>query len=152
MLISFFASFIIVFNKKPPEFSKCRDPQGFGRVLKQSLSAGRVRQCRCEFGLLQCSLLDSETMFCFYNESNQKTNQYGWRHFTDVRRYLCRFYMYVKNNFHYRKEKKIPFWFTNLFKMCACEHRIQNLKGDMPFKCDPLYLVLCLMQRTSGEL
>lgn len=106
MLISFFASFIIVFNKNTPEFWKCRDPQGFGMVLKQSPSAGREMQCGCEFGLLQCSGLDSESTFCFYNESNQKMNQCGWRHFTDVRRYLCRFYMYVKINFQYRKKKK----------------------------------------------
>lgn len=116
MLISFFASFIIIFNKNTPEFHKCWDPQGFIMVLKQSLRAGRVMQCRCEFGLHQCSVLDSESMFCFYNESNQKMNQYGWRHFTDVRRHLCRFYMYVKINFQYRKKK---FHFLQTFSKCV---------------------------------
>ena len=151
MLISFFASFIIVFNKNNPEFWKCRDPQGFGMVLKQSLGAGRVMQCRCEFRLLQCSVLDSKSMFCFCNESNQKMSQYGWRH-TDVRRYLCRFYIYVKINFQYRKKKKSLLWFTNLFKMCVCEHRVQNSKEDMPFKYKPLCLVSCRMWKTSREL
>lgn len=153
MLISFFASFTIVFNKNTPEFWKCQDPQGLGMVLKRRLSAGRVMQCRCEFGLLHCSVLDSESMFCFCNESNQKMNQHGWRHFTNVRIYLCRFCIYVKINFQYRKKKKkIPFWFTNLFKMSVCEHKIQNLKGDTVFKYKPLYIVSCLMWRTSREL
>lgn len=106
MLISFFASFTIVFNKNTPEFWKCQDPQGLGMVLKRRLGAGRVMQCRCEFGLLHCSVLDSESMFCFCNESNQKMNQHGWRHFTNVRRYLCGFCICVKINFQYRKKKK----------------------------------------------
>lgn len=121
-------------------------------VLKQSLSAGRVMQCRCEFGLHRCSVLDSESLFGFYNETNQKMNRYGWRQFTDVRRHLCRFYICVKINFQHTKKRKKPFLFSSLFKMCVCEHWIPNLKGDVPFKYKPLYLGLCLTQRTSREL
>lgn len=134
MLISFFASFIIVSNKNTPEFWKCRDPDEFGMLLKHSLSAGRAMQCRCEFGLLQCSVLDSESMFCFCNESNQKVNQYGWRHFTDVRRDLCRFYMYVKINFPYRKKKKNPFLIHRAFKYPCLWTQNAELEGRCAFQ------------------
>lgn len=106
---------------------------------------------------LHCSVPESKSMFCFQNESNQKMNQYGWRCFTDVRGYVCtfiwfyRFYISVKINFQYRK-KKNNIWFPDLFKMCVCEHGMQNLRGVMLFKYKLLYLVFDVMWRTCRRL
>lgn len=139
MLISFFASFIIVFNKNTPEFHKCRDPQDFVMVLKQSLSAGRVMQCRCEFGLHRCSVLDSESLFGFYNETNQKMNQYGWRQFTDVRRHLCRFCMCVKINFQHTK-KKITLSYSQTFSKCVFVNTEYKTWREMCLSSASLYI------------
>lgn len=82
---------------------------------------------------LHCSVLESKSMFCFCNESNQKMNQYGWRHFTDVRRYFCRFYMSVKITFQYRKEKN-PFLIRKPFQNVCLWTPNSELEGSHTFQ------------------
>lgn len=132
-LISFFSSFIIVFNKNP-WILKMSVSTRFWHGAEAEPQCRRVMQCRCEFRLLQCAGLDSESMFCFYNESNQIMNQYGLSCSTDVRRYLSRFYLYVKIKFQYGKKKKNPFLIHKSFKTVCLWVQNTEIEGRYAFQ------------------